>query len=496
MTGQTPASASSLSGDLGFYFLANILPLGASVVGMAWVLRLVPAAEFGAFNLVAASASILATAGWHWLCQWALRYGSRFVAEETRAAYWSVLWRAAAAALGLFTAAAIAVAIACPHWAFAVGATLALCVTLATQAIFVTVLQATGRAREYTSTFAAATLLRWVCTILFCYFWKDAPSIWWALVLGQLAGQIAATFLAANAVGDNTTFRFFRGNQRKLELQAFSYGAPFLIWAVSMQLLNVADRYVIQWFSGLREVGVYSAIYNLSNAGVMALTNPVLLAFAPRIFQRAGAAGSLNSNVDVRELTENSLQLLWIVGCPLLAWFTLLHKEVVTVVLGAQYAGTSIVFPLVVAGILVWQFAQILQKGFETSGQTGALGSSIVSAVGVNLFLNFILVPRLGIMGAAFATVGAYAWYAAIIAIRVARHGRPRFSLSSLLKVLAATALSTSFLALSMRMGEELWMHAGNGALALAIYAGMLLFLKEDMVSAQFRSVQKVFGTR
>ncbi len=496
MKERNPSGRSSLRTEVGFYFLANILPLGASVVGLAWVLRLVPTAEFGVFNLVAATASILATAGGHWLCQWVIRYGGQFVAAATRAAYWSVLWRGAAASLSLIIGAALALALFRPSWAVAVGATGLLCVTLAVQAIFITMLQGTGRARQYASTFAASTLLRWICTILFCYLWKGTSSVWWALLWGQLAGQVVATFLAARALQGCISFRFFVGNQRELELQALSYGAPFLVWAVSMQLLNVADRYVIQGFAGLQQVGIYSAIYNLSNAGVMALTNPVLLAFAPRIFQRAGAASSLASNVEVRQLTESSLQLLLIIGSPLLVWSALLHREFVTLVLGARYAETTLVFPLVVGGILVWQFAQILQKGFETAGQTRALGSSIVSAVGVNLLLNFILVPRLGIIGAALATVGAYTWYAGLIAVRVVKYGRPRIALRSAMNVLFATAFSSSLLVISNRMGGELWMRAASCILCLGLYAGVLLLLKENILTTQLRSVQRVLGTR
>src|SRR5271168_4060092 len=96
-------AASSLRGELGFYFLANALPLGASVAGMALVLRLVPPAEFGIFNLVAATASLVATAAGHWLCQWVLRHGVAFTAADTRAAYWTVLWRGATAAFGAMT---------------------------------------------------------------------------------------------------------------------------------------------------------------------------------------------------------------------------------------------------------------------------------------------------------------------------------------------------------------------------------------------------------
>jgi len=168
----------------------------------------------------------------------------------------------------------------------------------------------------------------------------------------------------------------------------------------------------------------------------------------------------------------------------------------VTLVLGAKYAQTTRVFPLVVGGILVWQFAQIMQKGFETAGQTRALGSSIGSAVVVNLLLNFILVPRLGIIGAALATVGGYVWYAGLIAVRVSRYGRPRIALRSLMNVLGATAFSSSLLFLSTRFERGLWMRGASCLLCLGLYAGALLLLKETILTTRGRIVPRILGTR
>jgi len=357
------------------------------------------------FNLVAATASIAATGAVHWLCQWILRYGAQFVAPETRSAHWTVLWRGTAAALGLLAVAALLVTVLRPSWLRQSGEACCSASTLATQGILITVLQGAGRARQYTIVLTVSTLLRWICTILLCYLWKGSASLWWTLLWGQFIGQVVATALALGSLRGQVSFRLFGPNQRPLELQALSYGAPFLVWAVAMQLLNVADRYIIQGFAGIQQVGIYSAIYNLSNASVMVLTNPVLLTFAPHIFQRAGMASSLTSNDDVRRLTESLLQLLLIIGAPLLSWSALLHRELMTIVLGPQLCRSNSRFSNRGLRDPALATAQILQKGFEAAAQTRALGSSIASAVGVNVLLNFLMVPRLGIVGAALATV-------------------------------------------------------------------------------------------
>ena len=486
-----------MHGELGFYFVAAVLPMGVSVVGMAWVLRLTLPTEFGVFNLVSATASVVATGAFHWLCQWVLRYGNLFVTKETRVAYWTVLWRGAAASLGLIIGAALVLAVFRASWAPAVGATLLLCVTLATQAILVAVLQGSGRARQYTSTLAASTLLRWICTILLCYLWKGSASLWWTLLWGQFIGQVVATALALVALRGNVSFRVFGGNQRPLELQALSYGAPFLVWAVSMQLLNVADRYVIAGLRDAHDVGVYSALYTLANAVVMVFTNPVLLAFTPQIFSHAGAAhGGLDSNTEIRHLTEKGLQLLIMFGIPLLLFSILLRNDIVMLVLGPVYRPAATVFPLVVCGILLWQVSQIYQKGFETAARTRAVGSSILWAVIANLLVNFLLVPRWGIIGAAVATISAYLCYLVLVVIRVRPYGRPAIRIRTALNVLLASGISCAVFVLANDWLRTSWMRFTWVAVCGVVYLGLLAICCEPLLISQVRRIQVALDLR
>jgi O-antigen/teichoic acid export membrane protein len=497
MSEMNPSGHAGLRSELACYFTAAVLPMGVSVIGMAWVLRLVPPADFGLFNLVSATASIVATGAFHWLCQWILRNGTQFVTPENRTAYWTVLWRAAAAAGGLLTVAGLLVTAMRPGLASLVGAMLLLCLALAAQGMLTAVLQGSGRARQYTMVLAVSTLLRWICTILLCYFWKGSASLWWTLLWGQLIGQVAATALALGSLRGQVSFRLLGPNQRPMELRALSYGAPFLVWAVSMQLLNVADRYVIASLRDAHDVGVYSAVYNLANAAVMAFTNPVLLAFTPQIFSRAGAAaGGLDSSAGVRHLTEKGLQLLIMLGTPLLSFSLLLRNDIVTLILGPEYRAAAMIFPLVVCGILLWQVAQIYQKGFETAARTRTIGISILWAVIVNLLINFLLVPRWGMVGAAAATIAAYVCYLVLVAIRVRSYGRPDLRMRTALSVLLASGMSCAVFVLANGWLRAPWMRLTWGSVCGVVYLGLLVIFCEPLLLSQVRRIQVALDLR
>ena len=478
----------SFHSEVGLYFLATGLPLGLSILGMTWVLRLMTPADFGVFNLVSATAAIAATGAFHWLCQWVLRYGFQFVESVDPAGYWSVMWRASLLAFALLLGVSLFLIALHPAWSGLVSATLILCASQGLQAIVTTLLQGTGRAKDYTAACALAGILRWGVTITLCYLWHPRAGLWWTLVLGQMAGQGAAILLGFTSLRRFLSLPWTTPNGRQLGLQALSYGAPFLVWAFSTQLLNVADRYVIQGFRGAREVGLYSAVYNLSNAAVMILTNPLLLAGAPRIFQRAGCPGNGASSIDgARRLTGNCLQLLLMIGAPLTAWSILMRCEVVAVLLGQQYVPAAFVFPLIVLGVLLWQFAQFYQKTFETAANTKPIGSSIVYAVGMNLFLDLLLVPKYGIAGAAIGTVGAYGFYGALIAVRARAFGVPEIPRRSFLNVAVATALFSAMLVAVNSFDPRLWLKTLACALCFFAYAGILLLCREATVVAQMR---------
>lgn len=496
--GESDSSGPSrLRDELAYYFVAAILPMGASVIGMAWALRLLSPAEFGVFNLVSAAASFLATSTVHWLCQWALRYGSQLTLPDTQIAYWRVLWRGTIVATTMLGVAVLTAVLLRPSWASVAGATFLLTVTLATQAILIAVLQGTGRARYYTSTLATSTMLRWVCTILLCYYWKSTTPLWWALLWGQCLGQVAATLWAVGALRGSISFQFFGQNTRELERRAISYGAPFLVWAVSMQLLSVADKYLIEAFRHSKEVGIYSAAYSLANAAVMLITNPVLLAFSPHIFAKAGVcADGLDNNPAVRSLVEMGLQLIIIIAAPLLLFSILLRKEIVAFVLGSAYVSASLVFPVVVAGILLWQISQIYQKGFETAAQTRTIGGSILWAVAVNLLLNVLLVPRWGGMGAAVATLGAYGCYLGLVAIRVRALGRPAFRTTTALTILLASGIACAlFFGGGNWFKEDSW-RLFWGALCCVAYFGVLVLCSEPILISQVRRIQIALDLR
>jgi O-antigen/teichoic acid export membrane protein len=176
--------------------------------------------------------------------------------------------------------------------------------------------------------------------------------------------------------------------------------------------MNVSDRYVIQFFRGAGEVGIYAANYSLA-AGVGGLiTAPVLLATHP-LLMRAWDAGR-------RDVAERWLGLIveWYVvaGVLVVGVLVLFSADIAWLLLGAEFRAGHRVLPIAMAGAVAWQFGLYAQKPLEFEGRVrSVLGISVATAV-LNVGTNLLLVPRFGYMAAAFSTVLAYVAYAALTA--------------------------------------------------------------------------------
>ena len=199
------------------------------------------------------------------------------------------------------------------------------------------------------------------------------------------------------------------------------YGWALSFWFAVITALQVSDRYFIQRFMGFVATGEYAAIYDVVVRGYSLVLFPVTLAAHPRIM-RAWNDG---------DVALAASYWRWSLG-GILATFALLL--VVAVFLGHALPPlvlpsgggrvASSVVPLVIGGFL-WQFALLAHKPLEVAGRTGLMLAFAVVALGVNVAMNYTLMPRYGVVVAAYALVGSGGAYT-LLAFAAGGSLRPR----------------------------------------------------------------------
>jgi O-antigen/teichoic acid export membrane protein len=223
--------------------------------------------------------------------------------------------------------------------------------------------------------------------------------------------------------------------------RALRLGLPLMISGLAVFVLNASDRLVVQRLLGAEEAGRYQIAYVVGNLAVLLLSFTDG-AWLPRIVALRDEA----SRWRAISLARSGLLKLM---TPVILGVTLAAPLVLTIVAPASMRPEdlhAVVYLVALAG-----FPVLLGVGWSwelmTRKRTRGLAAGAIGAALANVALNIALVPVLGLVGAAAATVAAFALEAVAYWIAVPRHVRvPRTSRRLLAGGAAAAAVSAATL--------------------------------------------------
>lgn len=222
----------------------------------------------------------------------------------------------------------------------------------------------------------------------------DATTYAWGGVISQTLAMVIAIALTRPRLGGLRDLAVAR--------RAITIGIPLALAALASFVLNAGDRVVIQVLLGPAEVGRYQIAYVLGSV-VILLLSITSSAWTPRF-------AALRDERDRWALASHSRDELYRLLLPALVGITFGAPVALMIVAPASYTPETLLPVVFVIALSAFPFA--------ASGATGRLlitlrrGKTLgliaaVAAVG-NIGLNILLVPPLGIMGAALSTLIAY----------------------------------------------------------------------------------------
>ncbi|MGB4780424.1 lipopolysaccharide biosynthesis protein [Candidatus Methylomirabilis sp.] len=242
------------------------------------------------------------------------------------------------------------------------------------------------------------TVLTVLCSILFVV-WLD---------LGPL-GPILATFITT-AIFFGVYGYVLRGQVRlvfrwPLARQALAFGLPEVPLRWGIWALKVADRLILQHLTSLSVVAIYSVGYSVSKMPFDLVVKAIHWAIVPFFFATATKESETRSKEIFSRVATYNVAVIAGLG----VGTVLFGRELIGVLASAKYAEAEMVVPIIVAASFLESLYYIPIKGIYLTGKTGYLLPLFTIPAGLNIALNFMLIPRFGMMGAAWATLVGYA---------------------------------------------------------------------------------------
>jgi O-antigen/teichoic acid export membrane protein len=239
---------------------------------------------------------------------------------------------------------------------------------------------------------------------------------------------------------------------------------------VMRSLIVTFDVVLLGLLATRRDVGLYSAAYRVCYL-MMAVAVATHVVYAPSI-SRATLAGS----AAVRNVMEQSVALTATVMFPLVVGAAVLAPRLLSLLFGDQFGPGAPALQLLALSIALLALHGTTRSVFVAHHRTRLEAMIFAVAAALNIVLNFILIPRYGITGAAFATVAAEALIFAVCIVWLGRLGSPFPAIRLWRPVLG-----------SLVMGAALLRFQGVAPLVLLIAAGAALYLVVMVASGGIR---------
>ncbi|MBX3271846.1 MAG: polysaccharide biosynthesis protein [Sandaracinaceae bacterium] len=374
--------------------------------------RFLAVEEFGAINLAESFSAILAAVVSLSLPQALNRIYFKHEEREPRERFVSsVLWGGGAVtvavlamsfAVGPFTTALVSRWF--PSLTFYPVLALALGAALATQ--YLQIWQRLFQAEETPRPFAVTRLMQGILTsaaVLALVVGLEAGGV--GLLVGRLVGVLAVVAWV------HWVFRRRMAPKPALEdlRAAVRFGVPLIPFQITVLVLEVSDRFVIEATLGTERVGVYSLAAMLG--GVMIFVNRSVVAAWHPVFYR-----HVETPEGRERIGRDAVRVLSVTAA-VAAFGAVIADDFVSIVFDARYAEAGALVPWIIGGYLVWEVFALTNLQTHAKERPGVSSAIAVLSGIVNVGLNVWLVPRHGIVAAAITTFAAYSLQAVVGAI-------------------------------------------------------------------------------
>ena len=180
-------------------------------------------------------------------------------------------------------------------------------------------------------------------------------------------------------------------------------GIPLVPNALLLMLLTWADRYIIESYSGLAIVGIYTVGYRFSEVIDRFIVNPFGKAFSPVIFHQF-----TNSIEKYKETLAKVFKYYWIIILGIINIYFVILKDVYELLIGSEYILGYNIIPIILLGIVFNGISNLISATIIMKEKTNKIFLFTSISVFFNIGLNFLLIPKYNMYGAAIATLISY----------------------------------------------------------------------------------------
>lgn len=192
----------------------------------------------------------------------------------------------------------------------------------------------------------------------------------------------------------------------------FGYGIRYYAGKMSNLVNFQIGTMILAFFASKDDIGLFSQAVTFTG-GIMVITDSLGDVVMPRVAEDAKGRPELVAQVS---------RMVSLVCGPMLLVLAVLTDPIITILFGAAFLPMTPIVRILCIGFFLRSACKMLECYFLMTNRPGVSSTATVIGVGVNVGLMWLLMPVMGLLGAATAMTVSYAVSSALLMVAFSRH--------------------------------------------------------------------------
>jgi O-antigen/teichoic acid export membrane protein len=188
---------------------------------------------------------------------------------------------------------------------------------------------------------------------------------------------------------------------RELASKLIKFGLPLLVGECAFLALSYADRYLILAYYDEAVLGVYTVGYNLA----MYIANIIMFSISYSIVPIYVELYSKEGKEKTEAFMQRSMHYLILFFIPICFGYAAVSQDLFVTLASRKYASAAIFSPIILVGSIFFAMNSVTNAGLYIAKRSMAILNIMLAAVALKIGMNIVLLPKYGVMGAAFSTL-------------------------------------------------------------------------------------------
>ena len=342
------------------------------------------------------------------------------------------------------------------------------------------------RVRKWSTLSVGVNQFRLVLNIgLNIYFLAVMDLAVTGILLGNLiTGAVFTSILFILFVKSLSSYSF----HQELVAKFWRFGGPLIVNALLGCVMHQANRYILRYFVDMDQVGIYSVALGIGQGVYFFCILPFSMIWRVMVYEIAEQPDSNMIFSRVFEYVTYGLAL-FMLGISLFA------KTILEIMVTAEYMSAAEFIPIICLAYLFYSLHEHFKVPVMLAKRTMVLLPVSALAVCVNIGFNLILIPFLGTVGAAWASVITFAVFSFVGLYRYRKIDEIEYPFKRFGLVLASMIISLVLFQLFVEGNTTSWNSLGAGALIWVFWVVALFGypLRSLFKHYNWEDIKKVF---